>query len=361
MTSFTKLRDKLVTGGGNILVIQTAFLGDVVLLTPLLRAIRRALPRVEVSVVVQPEWSEIVAGWCDEVIPFAKRDPAQRAQNWRELIGKLKRRRFDAALVPHRSLRSALTALKAEIPHRIGFRRGVAGLLHHTKVPYKPTLYEGRRNLDLLRKLTEIDDDGLPELTPSAADVNVVGERLHSLALPIKSFVVLAPASVWFTKEWHRLNYRALASRLQTEFRLPVVAVGAEADRELCAGVVGEPNLNLAGGLTPLQTAALMAQSRLVISGDTAPAHIATSAKARQLIIFGSTTPRFGFAPPTPQARILGADLWCRPCTNHGRQRCPLGKSPRCLTSLTVQNVVDSIRDWLKPEANGAISKVNLA
>ena len=342
------LRSKLTAKGGRLLVIQTAFLGDVVLLTPLLRAIRKALPLVRTSVVVQPEWSEVVAGWCDEIIPFAKKEAATRSQNWKELLEGLKRRQFDAALVPHRSLRSALTALKAGIPYRIGFKRGVGIWFHNIRVSYPRSLYEGRRNLALLEVLTDTDDGGFPELIIPDDDREFVAGRLRELGLDPFSFAVIAPASVWFTKSWPIRHYRDLVHRLKNEFQIAALVVGGRADAEICAPVAVAAKFNFAGQFSPLRTAALMAQSRFVISGDTAPAHLATAVGVRQLIIFGSTAPRFGFAPPTERARILGADIWCRPCTDHGRKRCPLGGSPRCLNEITVSMVVNSVRNWLE-------------
>jgi heptosyltransferase-2 len=160
-------------------------------------------------------------------------------------------------------------------------------------------------------------------------------------------FVVFAPGSVWLTKRWPAIHYRTMAELLLSGFGLKVLAVGGPADTDVCRSVVLEPNHNLSGRLSVLQTSALMGQARLVVSGDTAPAHLATSVRARQAIIFGSTVPRFGFAPPTPNARTLGLDLWCRPCTTHGRRFCPRWNSLKCLRDIRPELVVDSVRDWL--------------
>jgi heptosyltransferase-2 len=91
-----------------------------------------------------------------------------------------------------------------------------------------------------------------------------------------------------------------------------------------------------------------MARARAFIGNDSAATHLATGVGARQLIIFGSTAPRFGFLPPVESARVLGLDIGCRPCTDHGRQACPRFASPRCLDQVSVEMVIKSIQDWLE-------------
>jgi len=336
---------KLQSEGGRALVVQTAFLGDVVLLTPLLRALRRAFPKVYLTTLTLPVGMPLIEGWVDESLTIDKSKAA--TEEWSTMGQIIKAGQFDIALASHRSWRTGHLLRQAGIPFRIGFRRGGGQFFHTHKVDYPYWTYEGRRNLELLRALVDINDTGLPEIKSFMEDKDHIDNILAKLDLIEHSFIVCAPASVWKTKAWPLEYYSELALTLWNEYRLPVLTVGGSQDRPLCSTLVMNDDFNLAGRLTLRQSTELMARSKFVISGDTAPAHLATAAGARQLIIYGSTTPRFGFFPPTPSARALGRELWCRPCTDHGRNICPLGNRMMCLKDLKPKMIVQITQDWI--------------
>lgn len=341
------LADKWREGGGKVLVVQTAFLGDVVLVTSLLRALRRVFPKVEVTAVTRPEWAEVVTPWVQRVIGFNKRRDRGYSSRRRVLTAELAAQGFDAAILPHRSLTTGLLARNAGIRVRVGFNRGCGRLVHTHRVPYRRGVYEGERNLDLLRVFGLVEGDGRPEVLWKTEDERFVGKILDRLGIAPRRFVVMAPGSIWKTKRWPVERFRALAQWLWDAHRMSTVAVGGSGDVSLGNQAVLKPELCLAGTLTPVQTAALMSQALFAVCGDTAPTHLATAAKCRQIVIFGSTTPRFGFCPDVERVRPLGLDLWCRPCTDHGRNFCPRFGSLRCLNGLTVDAVKRVCEDWL--------------
>ncbi|NQT35399.1 glycosyltransferase family 9 protein [bacterium] len=341
------IRDKLTSGQGKILVIQTAFLGDVILVTPLLRSIKSVFPDAELTVVVIPECADVLDGMADVIILFDKREKTGRTDCWHDLIDRLRKEKYDVAFVPHRSFRSGLTAYKAGIPCRIGFKRGWASLFHTHRIAYQFNLYEGIRNLALLDVLSSHDDNGIPELNITSHESNIATDLLAELGLKEGEFVVLAPGSVWTSKRWSVDNFRQISRILEREFSLPVLAIGGSGDKQVCSAVVSIPERNTAGMLSLLGSTAVIARARFIISGDSAPAHLATAVGTRQVIIFGSTSPRFGFAPPVPTARIVETSLWCRPCSNHGRNFCPRFGSYRCLSAITPEMVINEVHDWL--------------
>ena len=341
------VRSKLTAGKGKILVIQTAFLGDVILLTPLLRSIKSAFPAAELTVVVIPGCAGVLDGMADVIIPFDKREKSGRRNRWLDLIDRLHKEKYDVAFIPHRSFRSGLTAYKAGIPCRIGFNRGWASSFHTHKVAYRFNLYEGMRNLALLDVLSSHNDNGIPELNIAGHAINTAVDLLAELGLKEGEYAVLAPGSVWTSKRWSVENYRQVSRRLEREFSLPVVAIGGNEDKQVCSEVVSRPERNTAGMLTVLGSAAVIARARFIISCDSAPAHLATAVGTRQVIIFGSTSPRFGFAPPVPSACFAEASLWCRPCSNHGRNFCPRFGSYKCLSDITPEMIFNEIQDWL--------------
>lgn len=331
-------------------MFQTAFMGDVILLTGLLRAVKRAFPRAELIAVVLPECAELVSGWPDRTFTVAKHSD-QAAQEWIQLYNDLHQIKFAAALIPHRSLRSARFIKSLEIPVRIGFTRGSGQWFHTHRVAYTQNLYEGARNLNLLRLLTQTDDSGLPELKIPTECLERANQVLHELSLGNKPFAVLAPGSIWKTKRWPIEHFRSLASTLRITYGLSSIVVGGKKDCELGATLAASGCYDLVGKLNLMETAALMKRAKIVISGDSAPAHLATAVGVNQSVIFGSTSPRLGFMPQTPSARALGLEMWCRPCTDHGRNSCPRSAEIPCLDQITPETVIEKLEDWLTNRA----------
>ncbi len=330
-------------------MIQTAFLGDVILLTGLLRVVRRAFPNAELGVVVIPACAEVVEGWADRVWVIDKQGSDSKTA-WMSLQRQITESGYSVALLPHRSLRTARFAYDCDIPLRIGFDRGLGSVFHSIRVQYPSWEYEGRRNLALLSPIAKTEDIGLPQIHIPESAIQRVVSLMNDQGLERKRFVVVAPGAVWATKRWPVDSYCQLSQMLQDDYGLKTVSVGGPQDLDICQKVVGDPGHCFAGKLSPVESAALMQQASLVISGDTAPTHLATSVGARQIVIFGSTAPRLGFMPPSDNARAAGMDIWCRPCTNHGRKRCPRGGDPICLMKITPQAVLDAAKDWLNED-----------
>ncbi|MCF7810278.1 glycosyltransferase family 9 protein [bacterium] len=343
-----ELHKKLISERGKILVIQTAFLGDIILLTSLLQGIKKSFPDVELHVLTRPEGLNILREQSDNIIAFDKHERSKLNERWKELVVNLKNQKYDAALIPHRSFRSGMTALKAGIPIRIGFKRGLASRFMTHRIKYKFKTYEGERNLELLKVISDDDYDPLPRLIISEDDEKFTDNLLRSMRLKENEFAVLAPGSVWKSKCWSHSNYQRLSDIIENEYNLPVVTIGSREEVGICDKIVSEHNRNLAGFVNLMKSAAIVKRAKFLISGDTAPAHIATAVRTKQVIIFGSTSPCFGFAPDIPDTRIIEEKLWCRPCSDHGRNFCPnLGKY-KCLENISADMVVEKVKDWLE-------------
>lgn len=345
--SLQALNSRLGSQGGRILIIQTAFLGDAILATSLVKAVKMTYPECVVSVLAIPQCKVVFQGLADEIIEFDKRKLKGVKTATKKIIELIKGKAFDLAFIPHRSARSGFIARSAGIPIRIGFKRGAGRAFHTHTAPYDYNAYECQRNLDLLRCLTPFDSEMPPELCPQDSDQQTITNILSELSLLQDSYAVIAPGSVWRTKRWRPERFHAVIKELEEQFRIPSFIIGGAEDFELGASVAYDPKFNLVGRLSLLESASLVNSAKFLISCDSAPAHIATAVSARQLIIFGSTAPRFGFAPPYDAVRLAGVDLWCRPCTNHGRQTCPIFGSTCCLNDQTPEMIMDLLKDWL--------------
>ncbi len=335
----------------SVLVIQTAFIGDVVLTIPLLEAVKILWVETELDVMVRPPSDNLL-----ETLPFIRRvwvyDKRGRE---RGLFGFLKwrrellRQKYDLAIIPHRSLRSGLLAKSVKIPIRIGFNRGSGRVFHTVVIPYKGYQHEILRNLDLLSPFGPLPQVDPPVTVPSEEDTRIVNEKLGGAEGG--SFAALAPGSVWYTKRWPEVYYKELGRSLMSSgYR--VVLIGGAEDRELCsriAAAIGRSALNLAGELTLRQSVEVLRRCAFLVTNDSAPTHLGVAAGTRVLTVFGSTIPDYGFGPYGAQNRTVGIEIYCRPCTDHGRKECP-EKHFRCLREITPERVFQEIQIMLEQQ-----------
>jgi heptosyltransferase-2 len=325
------------------LVVQTAFLGDVVLTTPLLSVL--AERHGPVDVVTTPAAAPLIETHpaVRRVIPYAKRGADRGFSGLLRLGRSLRAERYAFAYLPHRSLRSAALALIARIPRRIGFADGWR-LLYTGSRSRPATGHE----IDRLLALADVPPhhQTAPTLGLSAADVAAAEAALRAGGIT-GAFAALAPGSIWGSKRWP--HYVALAERLAG--RLDVVVVGGAEDTPLGAEIgtavarSGGRSANLCGQLTLRQSAAAIRKAAVLVTNDSAPLHFAQAVGTPTVAIFGPTLPSFGFGPRGPRDQALGVDgLPCRPCSAHGPARCPLGHH-LCMQSLRVEDVLHAIEE----------------
>lgn len=333
------------------LVIQTAFLGDVVLTTPL---IRHLAARGPVDVVTTPAGATLLARNPDvrETIVFDKRGAARGVRGLVRLARALRTRRYATAYLAQASMRSGALALLARVPERVGFATASGRRLYTRTVPFRDDLHHAER---LLRLALDADAETAPRaalrpaLYPDADDARAAEALLADAGLGARPIVALAPGSVWATKRWP--SYAELAAGLAP--RADVVVVGAAADGALAMEIVtrvraaGGAAADATGRLSLLGSAALIARACALVTNDSAPLHLASATGTPTLAIFGPTVPEFGFGPLAPVAAVVGHDaLPCRPCDRHGPQRCPLGHW-RCMRDVTPAEVLARLEDLL--------------
>ena len=190
----------------------------------------------------------------------------------------------------------------------------------------KPIKYEVDRLNDLIAHLTD-GTRPLPKLYPSLADRTTAGQLIHRSSDRPMPYITIAPASVWFTKQWPAEKWIELIKVLPPQQR--VLLIGGPGDVALCERIAQEAGRGevLAGQLSLLGTAALMGGATMNYVNDSAPLHIASAMNAPVTAIFCSTVPAFGFGPLRANGRIVEREeaLYCRPCGLHGYTACPEG------------------------------------
>jgi heptosyltransferase-2 len=333
------------------LVIQTSFLGDVILTTPLIAELSRRGP---VDVLVTPTGATALANnpAVRTVIPYDKRGTYGSAQGlWQTLREIRTRRPYNAAYLAQGSFRSGLIAMMTGAKERIGFASSTGRVLYTTQLPYRPELHHSQR----LWSLSMSDcgdppsrDQIRPRLYPSDQDRTRVDVLLRQTGSTEEPFVALAPGSAWGTKRWP--YFAALAKRLADDYRIAII--GSKADASLASQIADglPPERVIDGlGLSLLASAELIGRARTIVTNDSAPQHLASAMGTPTLTIFGPTVPEFGFGPLAERHVVAGHEsLSCRPCHRHGPQRCPLGHW-RCMRELTPEYISSLLTEVLNP------------
>lgn len=330
-------REKSSLHPSRTLVIQTAFLGDVVLTTPLLSVLAEMYGPVDV--VTTPAAATLLEGHpaVAEVVRYDKRGAdAGLAALWK-LGRRLRKRRYARAYLPHRSLRSTALALIAGARERLGFADGAGAVTYTSRVPRPHSGHETNR----LLTLAGVPMEQAPAVTLGlgAEDREAAGSWMRERRLT-PGFVAMAPGSIWGTKRWP--HYAELAAALDA----PIVVIGGPEDADLAARIVAAAPgraWSAAGELGLRAATALLERAAVLITNDSAPLHLATAVGTPVVAIFGPTVPEFGFGPRGPRdAVVQQTGLACRPCSSHGPRVCPLGHH-RCMAELSVERVAAAV------------------
>ncbi|MBI5019854.1 MAG: lipopolysaccharide heptosyltransferase II [Ignavibacteriales bacterium] len=339
----------------NILIVQTAFPGDLILTLPLAQVLKKHYPSSQIDFVVIPKTAELLANHpaISEVIVYDKRGKDSGFSGLMNKVRFLRVKKYDVAFIPHRSFRSAILVWLSKIPMRIGFDKSKAKWFYSHKIDYKSAIHEIERNLSLLAAvdINQVPKE-IPRLYPSFHDKKKVGLILSEIgAQHLNSLIGIAPGSVWATKRWLDERFAELIEKL-TKRGFHILLLGSSDDYELCKKIenmVASKHVhNLAGKLSFLQSADMIARCRLLVTNDSAPLHIATSMRVPVVAIFGATAPEYGFGPYDEPYRIVETGgLACRPCGIHGGKKCPTGTFD-CMKNITSDHVLKSILSLLE-------------
>ena len=328
------------------LVIQTAFPGDLILTTPL---IRRAAERLKtpVDVVVIPASAPVLANnpHVRDVIIFDKKGKDRGVAGMWRMVRLIRARGYEVSYHAQASTRSALLAFLSRIPRRIGLRAAPGAFLYTHAVAARGEPHQVERLLHLADGAPERRE---PEVFPGPAEKAQVKALLQDAGIT-GDFVVLAPGAQWATKRWP--YFPELARALAQE--VPLAVVGGAGDRADARAIrnalgAGVPMADGVGVLSLLGSAELIRRARLLVSNDSAPVHLASAMGTPTVEIYGPTAPIFGFAARAPWSRVVEPDpLPCRPCHKHGPAVCPLVHH-KCMRDTPIGRVLAEVRAVLQ-------------
>ncbi len=323
------------------LVIQTAFLGDAVLATGLLEKLHAWYPDAAIDLVVRKGNEGLFKGH-----PFLRRlyvwdKRSAKNANLFKLIGELRRNEYDDIINCQRFFSTGLMTVLARGKEKVGYDKNPLSIGFTRSV--KHVIGDGRHEMDRLNALIEHLTDGtrpMPRLYPTPAARADAERLLYQFTEGEGRYVCIAPASVWFTKQWPEAKWIELIKALPQD--LHVFLIGAPGDVPLCERIARAAGRGyvLAEDLSLLASAALMEGAAMNYVNDSAPLHIASAMNAPVTVVFCSTVPAFGFGPLRANGRIVETteQLDCRPCGLHGHRACPKGHF-KCAEGIGVARV----------------------
>jgi heptosyltransferase-2 len=263
------------------------------------------------------------------------------------LISEIKRRKFDVAILPHRSFLTGLISYFARIPKRVGFAFSAGSVFYTVSIGRESRLPEPERLLGLL-KYFAVEFEPCPlEVFPNSLQQKIADDFLQKNGLSDRKFFIVAPGSVWGTKRYPPEKFARTIDILTAAGVFDsAVLIGGKSDISICEKIIRETKSQIysaCGMFDILTSTALIKRSSLLIGNDSAPAHIAPAVGTPVAVILGPTIKDFGFAPYGKNVIVVepSQTLDCRPCSPHGRMVCPK-KNHACMNGISPQEIAEA-------------------
>ena len=330
-----------------ILIIHTAFIGDIVLSTPLIKKLRDTYPKAEITYLTTPVGASILRNnpHLNHIIEYDKRGEHKGIKGFWAIAKKLKMEAYNLVITPHRYLRSTFLTFLTGAPIRRGYDSAVASFLYNERVHYDKSKHEVEKLLSFVPK-----DEGKRyeiEIFPTELEVEKVDKLLEKRR---EKVVVVAPGSKWFTKKWPLEYFNRVIKELEKREDTTVVVVGGK--EEMFFNMpLANTTIDLRGKTTLLELAEVIRRADIVLTNDSSPIHIASAfPNVRILALFGPTVEKFGFFPWSKNSEVFQVEgLECRPCSIHGGDSCPK-KHFKCMLDIKPEMVLERIESILESE-----------
>ncbi len=323
------------------LIIQTASIGDVILATPIIEKLHRFFPGSKIDFLLKAGNESLFAGhpFLNKVITWDKNEA--KYKQFISILKEVRNEPYDRVINIQRFGSTGLLTCLSNAQYTVGFDKNPFSHFFTVRIKHligngESTPHETERNLSLISSFTDASVVK-PCLYPSAGDKSAVEAYKQT------AYFCIAPASLWFTKQYPAdawIDFLGKADR-----RFSAYLLGSAIDADLCDDIISKSAnpraINLAGKLTLLQTAALMKDAAMNFVNDSAPMHLASAVNAPVTAIYCSTVPSFGFGPLSENSTIIETEtpLSCRPCGLHGFRACP-EKHFRCATTIKTEQLL---------------------
>jgi heptosyltransferase-2 len=308
----------------SILIIQTAFIGDVILATPLIEKLHENYPRASIDFLLRKGNEDLLKEhpYLRKVLIWDKKQG--KYSQLLTILKSIRLEHYDYVINLQRFLTTGIITVLSGATHTIGFIKNPLSFLFTRRYPHvidiaNGNMHEVDRNLSLIGELVDSTERVLPRLYPRAEDFERVKHDGR--------YITVSPTSVWFTKQYPLEKWVDVINIIDPEYT--IFLLGGKADEDACELIKAQSThpriIVTAGKLSFLASAALMKKATMNYVNDSSPLHLASAIDAPVTAIFCSTVPAFGFGPLSKNSRIVETSeiLDCRPCGLHGYKACP--------------------------------------
>ena len=328
------------------MVRTTNWIGDAVMTTPALGAIRETFPDAKITVVANPLVAQLFEFHpdCDEVIVYDRQGEHAGSIGFLRFVAMLRRRKFDCAILFQNAIEAAIMALLAGVPKRLGYITDGRRLLLNYPVPIgdqERALHHTDYYLHMLAQCGVTTGDKQQRLALRPDEVQWAVETL-----PQGRFVVVNPGAAYGSaKRWIPERFAAVADELASSYGMSIVLSGGPGEIEIGADIakaMQSPHQNLIGKTSVRQMMAVLAASSLMITNDSGPMHVAAAFGVPMVAIFGSTD-HITTSPWGTRSQIVRHPVECSPCM---LRQCPIDH--RCMERVTVEDVMSAAAGLLE-------------
>ena len=322
-----------------VLVIQTAFIGDAILGTALLEKLHQEYPEAKIDYLVRNGNQSLFDGhpFLNEVLVWNKQQ-SKYAGLW-NMLQEVRKRKYDAVYNIQRYAASGILTAFSDAKIKVGYKSNPFSFLFSKSIDHRfGKEFENVHEVDRVLELFGAGQQRvLPKLFPTQNDFESVE------AYQLKPYVTVAPASVWFTKQFPEEKWVELINQIPADMN--VFLIGGKSDKAVAESIISNSQREvtvLTGELKLLETAALMKGAQMNYANDSAPVHLASAVNAPITEIYCSTVPEFGFTPLSENIHIIQTEqrLDCRPCGMHGKSACPKGHF-KCAMTIDVSKMLN--------------------
>jgi lipopolysaccharide heptosyltransferase II len=333
-----------------VLLIRLRSIGDTVLATPALYALRRFLPQAQLDILLEDWVAPVLEGSdiVDRVIAIPRHSKTGRARVARELRASC----YDVVYNLHGGTTATLLTRATGAKHRVGFAHYQYARLHNHVAPSsqeiwrRPSLHSAEQQLALIGWTgVPVTDRPPTRLAATENNFRSVSGKLRAAGFADfpagEPFALIHPTAAFDTKQWATKNFARVAEELTARGLIPIVIVSAKETlvvesliKDSAARIIGLSDLSLP------EVTALASQARLFVGNDSGIAHIAAAAGAPCIVIFGSSNVSH-WRPWTRQvSEVVREEMTCQPC--HG-YFCAEFEKPECILRVPVERVVGAI------------------
>ena len=330
-----------------ILIIQTAYIGDVILATPLIEKLHQFYPDAQIFFLLRKGNEDLLRNhpYLKNIIIWNKKK--NKFKNLFKILKLIRISNYDIVINLQRFLSTGILTAFSKANEKIGFDKNPLSFLFNKKIKHvlqndTKNPHEVSRNLSLIEHLTD-NSFVKPMLYPTKVDYNEV------IPFIVNPYICIAPASVWFTKQFPINKWLSFLNAI--DFKINIILLGSKADSSLAKEIILQCTnskisfIDLCGKINLLQSAVIMKSAKMNFVNDSAPLHLCSAVNATTTAIFCATLPSFGFGPLSENSTVVQIEdnLSCRPCNNHGKAMCP-EKHFNCAQNIDINILINILK-----------------